>query len=401
MKRVERHIIKSTDPRWSAIDEASFKSKNIYNSALYRIRQAFIHEAKYLNYSQLEKQFKYKDLLPDQKLPMKVVQQVLMQVDDNWKSTFASLEAYNNNPSKFTGRPRLPKYKSKTTGRNKLVYTAQAISKPALKRGFVRLSDLDIEIKTQLNEVNQVRIVPRIGHYVVEIVYEVEATPAEVDPNLVMSLDLGVDTLVAITSNQPGFVPLLVNGRPLKSINHYYNQERARLQSALPEGQFTSKRIERLTHKRNQQVEHYLHVTSRRIVDMMRLCGIGTLVIGKNKGWKQQVNIGKRNNQNFVSIPHTRLIEMLSYKAEQYGIQVILIEESYTSKCSFLDFESVEKHEVYQGKRIHRGVFESCDGILIHADVNASYNIMRKAIPHVFDKGIRGAVVHPVRATPA
>jgi putative transposase len=128
---------------------------------------------------------------------------------------------------------------------------------------------------------------------------------------------------------------------------------------------------------------------------------MGTLVIGKNDGWKQAVTLGKRTNQNFVQLPHARFIDLLTYKAQQVGIRVILTEESYTSKCSFLDGEPVGKHEVYAGRRIHRGLFRASDRRCLHADVNGSYNILRKVVPNAFSNGIGGAVVHPVRVTPA
>jgi putative transposase len=125
--------------------------------------------------------------------------------------------------------------------------------------------------------------------------------------------------------------------------------------------------------------------------------GIGTLVIGKNDGWKQEISIGKRNNQNFVQVPHARFIQMLSYKAELVGIQVILVNESHTSKCSFLDDEPICHHERYAGKRIKRGLFRASDGRrIINADVNGAYNILRKAIPEAFGQGKAGVVVHPV-----
>jgi putative transposase len=243
--------------------------------------------------------------------------------------------------------------------------------------------------------------VPRSQHYVVEVVYSVETQQADVDQYFVLGIDLGIDNLAALASNQPGFVPLLVNGKPLKSINHWYNKELARLKSALPAGQRTSKRIQQLTHKRNCQVNAYLHQASRRIIEFMKLMGIGTLVIGKNEGWKQGVELGKRNNQNFVQIPRARFIEMLTYKAQLAGIEVITTEESYTSKCSFLDGEAICQHEQYAGKRVKRGLFRASDGCLMNADTNGAYNIVRKVIPNAFSNGIGGAVVHPVRVHPA
>jgi putative transposase len=225
----------------------------------------------------------------------------------------------------------------------------------------------------------------------------VKPAPADLDFALVASIDLGVNTLAAVTSNKPGFQPLLINGRPLKSVNQFYNKRKAELQSRLPTGQKSSARIERLTTKRNLRVKHYLHVTSRRIIDHLVAEGIGALVIGKNEGWKQKVNIGRQNNQTFMSIPHGQFIQMLSYKAELVGIHVILQEESYTSRTSFLDSETPQKHEQYAGRRVARGLFQTGDGRLINADVNAGYQILVKAIPNAFaGHGIEAVVVQPV-----
>lgn len=401
MQLVERHSIDQNDPRWSVIDRAAWRAKNLYNAANYLMRQAFILEGKRLSYGKIEKRFKQRDLLPDQQLPLKVVQQVLMQVDHDWQAYFAARAEWEAQPEKFGGKPRLPKYKAKGTGRNLLVYTVQAVSKPALKQGWIEPSGLPIRIKTAQRQVDQVRIVPHSHHYVVEVVYTVKTQQADVNPDYALSLDLGIDNLAALASNQPGFVPLLVNGKPLKSINQGYNKQLARLKSALPAGQHTSKRIQRLTHKRNCRVDAFLHGVSRRIIEFMRLMGLGTLVIGKNDGWKQAVKLGARTNQTFVQIPHARFIEMLTYKAQLNGIVVITTEESYTSKCSFLDSEPVCKHAQYAGKRVKRGLFRASDGRLINADVNGAYNILRKVIPNAFSNGIAGAVVHPMRACPA
>jgi len=401
IQRVERHIISQNDPRWQAIDRAAWFSKNIYNAANYLVRQAYILSGCYLNYNAVEKRFKKCNLLADQQLPMKIVQQILKQVDHDWQGYFAAVAEWRVHPEKFQGQPRLPKYKEKATGRNLLTYTAQAIGRPALKQGFIEPSGLPIRSKTAQKAVDQVRIVPRSRHYVVEVVYTVQIKQAEVNTDLVLGVDLGIDNLAALASNQPGFMPLLVDGKPLKSINHWYNKELARLKSALQNGQHTSKRIHNLTHKRNCRVDDYLHKASKRIIEFMAGMGIGTLVIGKNEGWKQGVKMGKRTNQNFVQIPHARFIDMLTYKAEFVGIKVITTEESYTSKCSFLDDEPVCKHAQYAGRPVKRGLFRASDGRLINADVNGAYNIVRKVIPNAFGNGIGGAVVHPVRVQPA
>src|SRR5215469_9092148 len=198
--------------------------------------------------------------------------------------------------------------------------------------------------------------------------------PQQVDPTLIASIDIGVNNLAAITANKSGFTPLLVNGRPLKSINQYYNKRRAKMQAKLPKDQYNSRALDEVTDARQRAIISYLHTASRAIIDLLVKEGIGTLVIGKNMGWKQEANMGRKNNQSFVFIPHARFIDMLTYKAELVGIQVITIEESHTSKCSFLDLEPLGHHDRYLGKRVKRGLFVASTGQAINADVNASYN---------------------------
>jgi putative transposase len=222
------------------------------------------------------------------------------------------MKAWREDPSKFLGRPRLPGYKHKSQGRNLLVYEAGAIGKKALKEGLVKPSQLGILIPTQQKHVNQVRVVPRQSYYVIEVVYTVIPQKAEgLRDDLYAGLDVGVNNLAALTSNKVGFRPYLVNGRPLKAINQAYHRARAYFQSLLPAGRHLSQRIIDLTNKRNRQIKHYLHVASKRIIDLLVAEGIGTLVIGKNKHWKQKVELGKQTNQSFVSIPFAQFIEML------------------------------------------------------------------------------------------
>src|SRR2546423_802173 len=170
MQLVEQHVIKKSDPRYGAIDKAAFASKNLYNAALYEIRQSFIHQGKYIYYNQMDKIMQKHEAYRG--LPCKVSQQVLKLLEKNWTSFFVALEAYKKDPSQFLGRPKLPGYKDKTAGRNILVYTIQALSKPALARGIIKPSGLPIEIKTDHINVDQVRIVPRSYFYVIEVVYE-------------------------------------------------------------------------------------------------------------------------------------------------------------------------------------------------------------------------------------
>ncbi len=397
MQMVEQHIITQTDSRFAVIDAAAFAAKNLYNAANYRVRQSFIHGGVYLNYHAIHRIMKHTE--PYQALPRKVSQQVLMLLDRSWKSFFAAIAAYRANPSTCTGKPGLPRYLDKTKGRYALVYTVQALSRPARAQQVIKPSGLEIAVTTKQTRIAQVRIVPRSGFYVVEVIYERDVEPATVDPTLVAGIDVGLNNLAAITSNKPGFVPVLVNGRPLKHINQFYNKQKAQLQSKL--GRTGSTRLmERITNRRTRQITHYLHTHSRRIIDVLVREGIGTLVIGKNDGWKQQIAIGRRNNQNFVQVPHARFIAMLQYKAALVGIEVRTINESHTSKCSFLDTEPIGHCACYVGKRVTRGMFRTADGRRINADVNGAYNIIRKAIPNAFGNGIGGVVVHPVGIAP-
>jgi putative transposase len=394
MQLVEQHVIDPQDARYDAIDRAAFASKNLYNAANYLVRQTFIQTGVWLRYETIYHQMKTHEAY--RALPAKVSQQVMKLLDKNWKGYMQACKAWQADPSQFLGHPRLPKYKDKQKGRNILVYTIQAMSRNGLKRGVIQPSGLPIEIKTKQIQVDGVRIVPRHGYYVVEVVYEQETRHAPVDTSLYAAIDIGLNNLATLTSNKRGFVPRIVNGRPLKSVNQYYNKRRAELQSKLPGQRHTSRRLDRLTNKRTRKIDHSLHTASRRLVDLLVAEGIGTLVIGKNVNWKQKANMGKRNNQNFVSIPHARFIDMLTYKCRLVGIAVMVTEESYTSKCSFLDMEPIGKHETYLGKRIRRGMFRSAGGYRYNADVNGSYNILRKVAPDAFAQGSRGCVVHPL-----
>jgi putative transposase len=394
MQLVEQHRIDRHDARFAAIDAAAFAAKNLYNVALYVTRQAFIHQQRMISYEDLARDLKAS--VEFQALPAKVAQWVLRQVALAWKSYFAACAAWEADPSRFLGHPKLPKYLDKR-GRNVLTYTEQAISRAPKNRGFVVPSGLDIRVETRQTTVDQVRIVPHASHYTVEVIYERPVMPAAVDPSRVASVDIGLNNLAAVTSNQPGLAPILVNGRPVKAINQWYNKRRARLQAKLPDGVFASHQLDILADKRNRQITHYLHIASRRVVERLAAHHVGTLVIGKNNGWKQAIGLGKRTNQNFVFVPHARFVEMLRYKAELVGIHVVVSEEGYTSKCSFLDLESVGKREVYAGKRIKRGLFRASDGRCINADINGAFNIMRKVVPDAFSNGIEDVVVHPVR----
>lgn len=399
---VEKHIIKSNDSRYYIIDEAAYKSKNLYNATLYVIRQHFFNTKEYLPYTKLQRIFQKEKQFDYYQLPSKVSQWTMKMVDQNFKSFFKSLQSYKTTPSKFKSKPKLPKYLDVTSGRFLLIYTSQAISKRELdKNHTIKCSGLNITVKTKLQykDIQQVRIVKGLNCYTIEILYKIDSVPLLKDNGRYAAIDLGIDNFATVTTNIKGDTPFVISGKEAKSYNHYYNKVLANYKSVLSNrnNKKSSNRLRKLTFKHNNKLMDFMHKSSCYIVNQLVSKGITTLVIGKNKNWKQDTNIGKINNQNFVQLPHAKFIEMLRYKCALRGISVELINESYTSKCSFLDFESIEKHGEYIGKRIKRGLFRSGNGILINADVNGSYNILCKCKPNSFTvDGVMGVVVHPV-----
>ena len=222
MRLVEKHVVKRGSLMFAEIDELAFRSKNLYNRANYSIRQEFFESGNILKYEALDKLLQTEESY--QALPRKVSQQILMVLVRNWKAWTAASKEYAKNPSKFLGKPKLPKYKHKLDGRNLLIYTIQAISKPGVKVGVINPSQTSLSIKTLVTNINQVRIVPRLKHYVIEVVYEKSCiTTNNLDFNRIAAIDIGVDNLAAVTSNHKGFRPILVNGKHIKSVNQFYN----------------------------------------------------------------------------------------------------------------------------------------------------------------------------------
>ena len=367
----ERHIIKKTNPLYSELDNLCFLSKNLYNSALYTVRQYYFENKKYLSWVNINNNFVKGKQVDYYALPCKVSQQTLKMVDQNMKSFFNAIKAKKS-------KAKLPKYLDKVKGRFVVTYTNQAIGKKALQNGYVELSKTNIKIKTKVKNVKQVRIVPQNNFIVVEVLYEVRPKPHDKSKEMYCGIDFGLNNLMTCSFQNNS--PLIINGKPLKSIIWHYNKEKSRLQSLLDGRKKTSKRIQNITLKRNNRINDYLHKTTKIFVNYLVSKEINNVVIGYNKEWKQGINIGRVNNQNFVGIPYYKLLNMLTYKCELEGISVIVTEESYTSKCSFLDDEDICKHEEYYGKRIKRGLYKASDGRLINADVNGALNILKKVI---------------------
>ena len=328
-------------------------------------------------------------------LPAQTSQQVIKLLYKNWKSFYKSVGQYKKAPRSFRGRPKPPKYKDKN-GKNIVVFTNQQVK---IREGLIKFPkrcNLS-SIKTKAKNLVQVRIIPQFSCYTVEVVYEKGIERVGLDPTFYLSIDLGLNNFATSVDNSGG-KSFIINGKTIKSCNQYFNKKKAKLMSYVGD-RGTSKRIRELTHKRNCKVEDFLHKTSRFIIDYCVANKIKTVVVGLNKLWKQDINIGERNNQNFVGVPHSKFISKLIYKAEEVGIEVITHEESYTSKCDSLAFETMGKKESYLGNRKKRGLFQSSERKLLNADVNGSLNILRKVTGDSVAEQIisRGLVFNPVR----
>jgi len=376
------------------LSDLCHKSKNLYNEANWYIRQDYFKLENFLSYYDLDLILKSKESYRN--LPSQTSQQILKVLSRSWKSFFKTNKDYLSNPKKYKKRPKLPHYKKKD-GEFMLIFTNQQCK---IKDGFlyfpkrVKFRPIKTRIVEKLKEV---RIVPLGPKYKVEIVYEKEEQDLKLNKDNVLAIDLGLNNLITAVNNI-GLKPIIVKGGVLKSINQYYNKQLALYKSIAKKvnGVEETKRIRRLYLTKNNKMIDKFHKISKKIIEFCVDNNIGTMVIGYNKGWKHNINIGKKNNQFFVQIPFSRLIKQLEYKSTMVGIQVILVNESYTSKCSFLDNEPIEKRVHNKGKRISRGLFRSSNGTIINADVNAGYNIMKKALPNAISAdGIEDVGFHP------
>ena len=389
MHLAERHFISKIHPNYQEIDDLAFRSKNVYNRALYLINQHYNKTGKYLNYNAIDKLMQNEDCYKS--LPSKVSQQTLRKLDKNWISYFEAMKSYRINPNNFEEMPKPPQYKNKTEGRNILIYTKQAIKKNNI------LSKTNIKLQTK-KDFQEVRIINKRFGYIIEIVYNQKEEKKRNNKNYAC-IDLGVNNLGTITSNQHKEY-IVVNGRILKSINQFANKKASLTKSKIKKQDIFRKRYFR--------IKNYLHHASKFIINYCLKNNITNIILGYNPGWKQVVKFKKDDKQNFVYIPFLDFIEMIKYKAELIGLNVIVNEESYTSKASSLDLdfiptygEETEKYK-FSGRRLTRGFYKSKDGTILNADVNGSLNIGRKVIGNTYLNKLtdRSLVARPVKVNP-
>ena len=386
--RTEQQIIRKSHPMWKLIDEMCFASKNLYNYANYIIRQEYIENKRYIPYKEMNSNLKthqqYKDCMSQ---PANCVLRLL---DKNWKSFFNGLKEYEKNPNKFLGRPQIPKYIKKDGRYLWMIPNNSCYYDKDNGELHFRIKKLhSVKWRCQcLGRLIQVRFVPRGCVYVMEIVYELEVPEVITNNNRIIGIDLGINNLIT-ASNNIGKEPFIINGKILKSINQFYNKRKSHIQSNLSRrnNKSWSNRLDAITRKRFNRIKNYMHNASSYVIKWCLKNQVDTLVVGHNNNWKQDMNMGKVNNQRFLYIPYDMLIGQLKYKCENNGIKFIETEESYTSGTSFIDGEYPCKENYNKKRRIKRGLFQSGQG-LINSDVNGSLQIIRKVIPDAFSYGI-------------
>ena len=372
------------------------RAKNLYNQANHVIKTTLDTEGKWVRYVELY--HNVKDSKNYKELPAQTAQQVMRLLDKNWTGFFRAIKDWRKIPEKYRKKPEPPRYKRKD-GESIVIFTNQQCRIKGRFLHFPGKANLDpIKInKDRISHFQQVRLLPRGTYYVLEIVHEKEKKINPVDEKRIISIDLGLNNVVCVVNNA-GLRPWVVKGGAIKSINQFYNKMRSKYQSIKDQQgiKFQTKRLRRLTRKRNNKISDLFHKLSRFIINYCLTNGFGTIVIGYNDRWKENCNMGRKNNQNFLNVPFHQLVQQIQYKAELDDIQVIKVDESHTSKCSFLDGEAIEHHDHYMGRRIKRGLFKSKKGKTINADVNGAYNILRKAFPKgINPDGIEGLGLVP------
>lgn len=368
-------------------------------------------ERKMTSYGFLDCLFKVTNQSDYLSLPGQVNQQVMKVVVQNWKSFFRSIKDYKINPTKYSGKPNLPKYAPKN-GRKECQFSNQVcvIKEGKYLKFPLTKEKLNIGKLGTKGSLQQVRIVPTYGEYTIELItkeLDIEADYG-LDSNHIMGIDLGIDCLATIVDNT-GFEPVIIKGKTIKSVNQYYNRQRAHYYSVLRqgkgknEGTYHSNRLLGLDRKRFYKVKDYFHKTSFHIVEIALKRKVSKIVIGMNKGWKKEVELAKKMKQHFKNIPHTMLINMISYKAEKYGIEVIIQEESYTPKqvlSIWMIFQPLKKGK----RRILFSVENGSSVVNIKRKRRKSFTqtlmqqetIIRKVVPDAFAKGIEGVMSRPL-----
>jgi len=373
----------------------------LYNEANFQFRQFFFLLGEVKTYYDLD--FILKGYPCYRALPAQTNQQVLRQVVQDWQNFFASCKAKRDSPAKFRGPVRPPGYKPRG-GQCVATFTNQ---NTRLKGGWIHFPKRCgiPPVRTRVPAYQQVRVVPRGRCYVLEVVHEREAEDLGLDKARVVGIDVGLNNLVT-AANNAGLRPFIIRGGVAKSVNQFYNKVNARLQSKKDKNglSFYTKNQQQLNEWRKRKLRDFFHKASRHVVNYCVAHDIGRIIIGQNKGWKQNLALGRRNNQNFAQVPLAQLVQMITYKAALAGIDITLVSEPYTSQASALDGDEIAKGHC-TGRRLRQArkggktcrcnLYKRANGEYVHGDVNGAANIIRKAVPDAFAGGIKGIGLCP------
>ncbi len=386
-----------------SIDALCRASNDLYNQANYLIKQEFNKNKKWLRYNDLNEVMRVTKNLENEinytKLKAQTSQQILRLLDKNWTSYFRSVKDFKIHPEKYRGLPKPPGFR-KPKGKNLLIFTNQ--NSIVRDNQIILEKDLMIaipEVDIDFNKFQQIRVLPKTDYYEIEIIYNKDCVNFNLDQNNYLVVDLGINNLASCISKDKSFI---LSGRAIKSVNHYYNKQKAKHQSFKDKKgkNICRKKLRNLSLHRSNFIKDQFHQMSRFLINYCIVKNIGTVIVGYNEHWKDSTDMGKISNQNFTSIPHKQFLNFLKYKCELVGIIFKSKNEAYTSKCDGLSLESVKKHTKYSGKRVCRGLFQSSIGKLINADINGALNILRKVIGDgLFVKDLINSVVlfNPVK----
>lgn len=386
MQLTERHLIKPNHELYATLDDLTFKAKNLYNHGLYLYRQSYFEyksnpDNPVLSWADIDKNLRKQGHDDIRALPSKVANAVLKNLGENISSFWKLVHLKNK--GELNQKPKLPGYLHKTDGRYPVSFNYQTFG---AKRGannelFLCPKGLNLPIPTKVDNPKQVRIIPSHNNFIIEVIYNAEER-APKSTSKYAGIDLGVDNFATITFSTQN-KPLIIKGLELKSLNQGYNRLISKAQSLLPGTCKTSKSIHRLWLRRTWILKTKIHQMTAFLTNLFDEMQIEKVFIGKNTGWKQNLPFGKKVKQRFAYLPHETFIEQLQYKCQLRGITVITQEESYTSKASFLDNDDIPVYgetdnPKFSGRRIKRGLYRSSGGQLINADVNGSYNILKR-----------------------
>jgi len=382
MLKVQRHFTKGNNE----IVRLCKLSKELYNRCNFLMRKSwFAHQYPLPDINMLVEEVKDLDCFK-QLHNTKTAKQTIRKVLTDWSNFRKALASYKKTPNKFIKKPKPPNYKEKMA---QIIFYNETIKGGKSGKPLTMLTATNNCFSVPFVEnYKQVVITPKTFGFVIEVQYEEEKKekPKKLNKDKVCTIDIGLNNLAAITLDQQR--PILVNGRIVKSINQWYNKRPCKIR----------------LRKRYFRLENYFHHVSKMIVNRCVKNNTGTIIIGKNDGWKTNINIGKKNNQAFCSVPINLLLQKINYKAIEEGIDVIFTEESYTSQASFYDNDPLPQYgqdkPEFSGNRKHRGLYISKDGFAVNADVNGSLNIGRKVIPEFLGIGDRSLAARPVMINP-